>query len=1072
MYDLSGFNKEDTASGYVVDLFQYARRYHYNYKGMITYFNDVIDEYKNDTNIEPPYISFGDFDCIQIIPVNDFAKFHDVSNKAKKWLGKRQVVLLYDLHDNNLPAKLHFDSEKWINNNSEDKDYNFFCLSMVSLTNEIMNYETSDGDLLKTIRRKIINIVSEISNKLKIEICCDVFGTFNSSELAIVWLAEQYTHVLKIIDYIKHIQIKPYDVDGNLSNYDISAFLACFSTIGTSFNNCNILSNLNKIEGTALVQISIHDVIKSYDKLQELVKTIFSQCGNDVNNLKESVHYSVGEYDLVLQLEAKQAISLLKYDKALSIVERDSNNHYLEKKYGILRTNIRLLYEKTNDEIEHMLDEMHNNGEFVIQYKSNVEKNKNIEININKYIGNRYEQNNYHLYCTLREKLHGFTPSTGMIDILDLIYTDYISAISSSYSAIWVSDLNRQFKAFLNVITESFDLNVYSEKNLQLFWNDFKDLTNAFKQQIYHLMQSNRMFFETPSCHFRSTGQFDYLMHSLFGIAKKILNCIYLIKDNESQSELVPLITVNTVPQVKTQLYYEYKEDSIRVINLDIPQSIVFNPYRGTCYISHELFHHVAPLDRKTRNKNMGKLLVSQTIKKQFMKVFNHLLWTPIDNMQQNYNLLYQAESYFKQRENLHLFNKMLFGYNYNYKSNKNIAPFNDQIVEYIDDIYEEIEKKCFSNINDDFYNGYYSYNLCTAYQLKLMTFIENPNYLDFKNIFKDFFINFISEVHFRFTQYLIENGYSQSKQVNEYTLLIQSQLRYFILNHEYLNKFLETHNEYKVSSSYISKPSGQESIKYTWEAVREACCDIAMITLNNMSKVDYILFCIQAWIDVKRDKDGNKYQIASKDSLRCSLVLEYFNRRDNKFLGWDVSKYNSNNKEFILTSAETDEFIRRYFTLYLSSSNNNCYKIKAEAYHWINKYTDMLRFFHMEYIVYYPFIRPILEDFDIDYRISNISNDSKKNIIKKIVSGLREKMTKYSNFLKRSSISINDIDYLVNLSHTTDIHSDIFKKIKKHKMESFEYDLELIRYFQKQESLESLSEILSSSDVGDDNKV
>ena len=54
------------------------------------------------------------------------------------------------------------------------------------------------------------------------------------------------------------------------------------------------------------------------------------------------------------------------------------------------------------------------------------------------------------------------------------------------------------------------------------------------------------------------TSQYDLLIHAYYGFTKIILRAIYLLQGADNQSELVPLITVNTVPQVKSQLYFEY----------------------------------------------------------------------------------------------------------------------------------------------------------------------------------------------------------------------------------------------------------------------------------------------------------------------------------------------------------------------------------------------------------------------------------------------------------------------------------------------------------------------------------
>ena len=80
--------------GYLINQYQYARRYRYNSSGCILYFNQMLKEHEKT---QRDYLAFGDFDLLEFVKVNTFRKYYDVSAKAKHWLGKRQSVLLYDI---------------------------------------------------------------------------------------------------------------------------------------------------------------------------------------------------------------------------------------------------------------------------------------------------------------------------------------------------------------------------------------------------------------------------------------------------------------------------------------------------------------------------------------------------------------------------------------------------------------------------------------------------------------------------------------------------------------------------------------------------------------------------------------------------------------------------------------------------------------------------------------------------------------------------------------------------------------------------------------------------------------
>lgn len=358
----------DTSNGYIVNLFQYARRYRYNYEDLLKYFNYVIESKLSlpEKKINNSYLSFGDFDCIEVIKVNNFKRYSDISEKAKHWLGKRQSIFLYDISEGcSEKSTLSYNEKKCIwEDTSENKigENGFLCITVLSLSNEIKNLFTEEITLINILHDKIISLVNKLSIHSKI--ICDVFGTFNASEMAIVWLADQYVEILQAVDYIKHIQIKFQD---GLSE---QAFFTSFSTFVSNYSyekdivSPNRKTSYKDVKGSALIQISIHDVIKSFGNLKNFIEQITE------NISAENVMHSVGEYDAIIKVPAKDVISLLKPSKLLSIGEReDGKAIYKIKEREILRSNVRLLYEyDENDLYQQMLHSMYENKEFICNY--------------------------------------------------------------------------------------------------------------------------------------------------------------------------------------------------------------------------------------------------------------------------------------------------------------------------------------------------------------------------------------------------------------------------------------------------------------------------------------------------------------------------------------------------------------------------------------------------------------------------------------------------------------------------------------------------------------------------------
>ncbi len=631
--------KERMQNGYMIQLYQYARRYRYNYEDCISYFNYLIDypehngkpaeETKEETDSNGcHYTVFGEFDMLEIIPVDSFRKYHDVSGLAKKHLGRRQNVLLYRIGDvNEQKIKFNTKDKCWCYRVPDEKTIQkrFFCLSLLSVTNEVLA-EINIFQLLPEIRGKILSITDDLNEGLKEseKLVCEVYGALNATEIGIVWLCNQYTDILLIIDYLKHMKLQIES-----GRKDAMLFLASNTTIATKFDRDpdNLCGKNNgifpRVKGCGAVQISVHDKLKNRREAEELVEDIIRDCDPD----ECRVLYSSGEYDLIIQMPASDILEKMQKGGILNNAKKDKKGKYKKELRSILRNNTQLLLDRK--EIEGsifynkidlqsfvlMVGVSHKNPDNMINQNKGWEEwrelaDKDLLLKEGKItetgISIEKDSNNSYYNRIRRDMEKLIRPSAGAIDMLDLLYADYLSTVSSAYNQTWVADFHYQFKGVLHAISLWIerqgrqDLRDESIQDRQ--WQDFSDLTNAFKQQVYHLSQSSRMVLDIPRCHFRMTGQYDLLVHTYYGFAKIILEVIYLMQGKNSQSDLVPLVTVNTVPQVKSELYFEYGyNDEMRVINLNIPASIIFDPQRGFRYLTHELFHYAVPQSREKK---------------------------------------------------------------------------------------------------------------------------------------------------------------------------------------------------------------------------------------------------------------------------------------------------------------------------------------------------------------------------------------------------------------------------------------------------------------------------------------
>lgn len=1053
-------------NGYVIQLYQYARRYRYNYKECIKYYNK---EKQNDNRSESAYATFGDFDVLEVIPVDSFRKYHDVSDLAKGYLGRRQSILLYRIPEDEsdtLATILYDPSKRYWKTNSGGSDIpiykRFFCFSMLSFTNEI--HEKVDVfRLLPQLRKQIRGFIDDFNDALRDDnrkLDCEVFGALNATELGIVWLCNQYTDVLQLIDYIKHMKIEIPEDSGQIS---IPCFLATNTTISTKLDQ--YLSEEERqytvkeqVKGSAIVQISIHDAVETRDNMVELIDTIKEAVKKQsVPESEYTISYAAGEYDITIQLPAGCALNLMQYNEILNNAKRQDEQHgfqFEEELREILRNHTQLLYAASDvDELKNLVDiGTCFDAIASIKLEKTDPAHSKLLVNVGNACVNTFEEltdvnedgkrSNHNYYQTVRREMAQIiTSSAGLIDMLDLLYTDYLSVISSAYNKIWVADFHRQFKAVLHVIELWIQQckNNYEDAVIEEDFNQFKELTNAFKQQVYHLAQSSRMVLDLPRCHFRMTGQYDLLMHTYYGFAKVILEAIYLMQGRDHQSELVPLITVNTVPQVKSQLFFEYgKNDERRVINLDIPASIVFVPQRGFRYLIHELFHYAVPQSREKRNYYMACFLLSEMFKMQFVHIFNQMLYMTSNGMVDNElksQLIEDCDIFGASKLDRILFFTNRKG------SEKGKVWLDDEILQFIQENAEEWRSYAMIGRGKD--------ATSSEYTRAIGQYCQDGRS---DELFSRLFNRLLQKIYKNFDSWKSQDLHENVKEFQKYKLTVSEDVfdrlfdrfQYCMLTKDYSTQYLDGFRAEVVVNERIF-----EVYDALWEAVREACVDIAMVTMGSMNLDDYLLFVIQAWKD---NVCGRKeqYRDVEEDTqhLRIGMVIHYC-YLNNIWKESETTKYRNN-------------FLKKYSWFYAKRQQRQSFAehyndLCADALQWWDFCMDIrIDFVNMNtinciYTYYRPILLNVLDDFNVQKKreeLKKLSDDTLNSRLDEICTDIEQ------NVYNRYDRIINEVVFSAH-SNTPNPNS-----WDNYRQQQFACDLEVSQHFQQQKTFRELAEL------------
>lgn len=612
-------------------------------------------------------LTYGDFDRINIQLVKDFSRYRDIGPHTQNWLGPRQSILVYTIpaggirehQPNDLLHKILMQGREALHPAVDD--YRFMVLTMITLAPGF-RLGGKFTDKLRKCRYWILETVDTLKRAPDFlhnpdRLDCEVYGTFSPSELLVVWHTEQYTDALKIADALRYISIS-FNGQAALL-HPFSTLYSIVSQAGFSPAERNRVGCETFIYGEAELAFQQRDISNDprrikvsaayFDKLAEELngmiakrREVLEKSGGDFPTLKNiEISSNVGEYDYCIRLPAD-----IVCNPQFSCFHSGGILHWKNEKFAtsVKQTRTNLYYNdvglpcKGIDETYHLkydagLPQSCCSEENIFSYEIFSHINEKIYGVSNQEIrefSNLTRKNFMRLYqqCGLRWIIRRKFPETvGMCDTLDLLYLDYVNNCSNLINDSWAVDLSAQFSNVLEYIAYLIYQSLPADEQVDptdpldpdKLFSGISQIINDFKQVIYHVAQSKRTVFIVPSCHLRYLGQYDLILHAYYGLQKYLIKLAYRLNSTEWQPELIPMYTIDVVPELKIQLYkiepiYEEgrpEEDWKHhngIFSINLPFAAIGDFLRYSMMIAHETFHQVVPKDRNRRNQVLGLL--------------------------------------------------------------------------------------------------------------------------------------------------------------------------------------------------------------------------------------------------------------------------------------------------------------------------------------------------------------------------------------------------------------------------------------------------------------------------------
>lgn len=604
------------------------------------------------------FTTFGNFDQMSFSPVMEFADYRETDVQDYTWLGNRQSVLLYPISTASRRLFGYQDGHFGVVDErgyfSEIKS-NYLLITLLYTDSGAKAALKSYDCFLNYCRDAIYAIADRYNSNVAKQgktLGCEVFGTFNSAEMAIIWTADEFIDALYLIDHLRYLTLR------NHKGMAHRAFISSHTFVALTKANINSGS----VHGGALIQLAgrtsagiDQTQLSGYDVMLNYVENVGRVITGDRPD--NATHmYCTGEYDLIFQTDQKYLSKLFQETgQADSSPEFSIQNAAFSA--HVLESATRLYYKKEDVEA---LDKAMKNDWVTAKDASGQITAGLLDVAIRKedqsqYSSSRMEiteritrqddsindkyKNNYTLFQDLLNSAAKIAQASPMFHhTLYLAYIDYVQCITTAVDHLWVKDFDSQFHASLSILL---NCNRFVVSKLRdphavctISPSDYLEVTqnifHSLQQQCYHVVDSGKFFLEEPSSHYSYTGQYDLMMHAYYGILKCLLERMYI--PARPQSQLYPLINFEPTPILSSKLYLETMDDQpndspVRLLVIKLPYNDAWT--RLDHYIPmliHELYHYAAPRSRIHRNYYFGCIALTWMHSHMFDRCFQEII--------------------------------------------------------------------------------------------------------------------------------------------------------------------------------------------------------------------------------------------------------------------------------------------------------------------------------------------------------------------------------------------------------------------------------------------------------------
>lgn len=881
------------------------------------------------------FLAYGEFDRIAFTEVKKFARFRDVSEKSKGWIGDRKIILAYEISEDRRKS----DGVVFRNARFHERNMDNIILSgklFIGIT--ILQFKESLKESLKEKEEDLDSFLLRCKENIlrisreKPDVKCSVLGTMGAFGIVILWLSDQFVDVLNLVTLIKNTNVGRNEASEKGGK---SIFLSAYTVFAQNHpsegeDKLEWQNKISAVQGKAVMHLTLKQGFSSEirKELEEITK-------------KDTYLHCVGEYDVMWQMDACEALPIVEKNSSCSRLYYED---YFYKKY-VLQSTL-LLCEDISPEAL--------NG---AQNRTTEIVNTELMGTDDKYLPELDDIQRE--YMSLRGRLKEQFPYTaGMVDTLDLLNCDYIFKISVASNEMWAEIYTYQI---LNILRS---INMILSKMCKKGWQNsdllktVNRLLTDFEGQIFHIAESNNLIMATPSCQLRFSGQNNLVLYAYFGIMKNALEFVYQNQAVNKQDEIIPLIVPELVPKIESTLYdpVTYNRgkqqsgvnDGSRIVTINLSMTSLFEPACYYPYLYHEIFHYTVPKDRHVRNM-LYKCLISAEFLRRIVMTYIKQRLVERSVPAENINDLLPI-----------YLNRYVMQYIYKFT----VDFFVDRDQKEKNEKGSNLKVHQQSRAFNDFFKSFYQ---------NWVAWISGKPVDEFNPIYKFFATLFGNKDELLES---IETFFGEEKVEDENLLkvVIETAEGFFLA----IDGIIHNSKPESVAVGFKEMLSTFEEedivvIDRMVTGIREASADIAMVAIAEMDFEEYLLLFTKIKKDLLLKPD--KKNIDPQDVVRIGMVLNYLHENEMD-AGPLIDTFNSSKDNFL------GMYKGLFYNIPKEGGEDRWNKICREANEWFRYWKKCYENYLSRYSVYAPFIREICKGLLVFSNkrtdsFSQISNDS-----------------------------------------------------------------------------------------------